>query len=77
MANRPYRLGSRIDVPITAGNRRKSPVRVKFEHSIGIINRTLGFQKVCYRGLARKLHRLEMAAALANLLMACRRLLHA
>jgi IS5 family transposase len=43
----------------------------------GVIKRVFGFQKVCYRGLAKNLHRLEVSAALANLFLSCRRLLNA
>jgi len=75
--NRRYRRGSRIDERIKACNRRKSSVRAKVEHSIGIIKRVFGFQKVRYRGLAKNLHRLEVSAALANLFLARKRLLHA
>ncbi len=75
--NRRYRIGGRIDEQIKACNRRKSSVREKVEHSIGIIKRVFGFQKVRYRGLAKNRHRLEVTAALANLFMARKKLLHA
>lgn len=73
--NRRYRFGGRIDERVKACNRHKSSVRAKVEHSIGIIKRVFGFQKVRYRGLAKNLHRLEVTAALANLFMARRKLL--
>jgi IS5 family transposase len=73
--NQRYRWGKRIDERIKARNRTKSRVRAKVEHSIGIIKRVFGFQKVRYRGLAKNLHRLEVSAALANLYMVRRRLL--
>jgi IS5 family transposase len=73
--NQRYRFGKRIDERIKARNRTKSRVRAKVEHSIGIIKRVFGFQKVRYRGLAKNLHRLEVSAALANLYMVRRRLL--
>src|SRR5580692_10682983 len=60
-----------------AKNRNKSRVRAKVEHTIGVIKRIFGFQKVRYRGLAKNLHRLEVTAALANLFMMRRRLLDA
>jgi IS5 family transposase len=44
---------------------------------IGVIKRVFGFQKVCYRGLAKNLHRLEVTAALANLFTVRRKLLNA
>ena len=58
-------------------NRNKSRIRSKVEHTIGIIKRVFGFQKVRYRGLAKNLHWLEVTAALANLILARKRLLHA
>jgi len=70
-----YRFRGRIDEVIKARNRNKSRVRAKVEHSIGVIKRVFGFQKVRYRGLAKNLHRLEATAALANLFMVRRQLL--
>jgi transposase, IS5 family len=75
--NQRYRWGNRIDERIKATNRNKSRVRAKVEHTIGVIKRVFGFQKVRYRGLAKNLHRLEVTAALANLYMVRRRLLNA
>ena len=75
--NQRYRWGSRIDERIKASNRTKSRIRAKVEHTIGVIKRVFGFQKVRYRGLAKNLHRLEVTAALANLFIVRRRLLHA
>lgn len=75
--NQRYRWGSRIDEQIKATNRNKSRVRAKVEHTIGVIKRVFGFQKVRYRGLAKNLHRLEVTAALANLYTVRRRLLNA
>ena len=75
--NQRYRWGSRIDEAIKATNRTKSRVRAKVEHTIGVIKRVFGFQKVRYRGLAKNLHRLEVTAALANLYTVRRRLLRA
>jgi IS5 family transposase len=75
--NQRYRWGNRIDETIKATNRNKSHVRANVEHTIGVIKRVFGFQKVRYRGLAKNLHRLEVTAALANLYMVRRRLLHA
>jgi transposase, IS5 family len=74
--NQRYRWGDRIDERIKAKNRTKSRVRAKVEHTIGVIKRVFGFQKVRYRGLAKNLHRLEVTAALANLYMVRRRLLN-
>jgi len=75
--NQRYRWGKRIDESVKATNRRKSSVRAKVEHVFGVIKRVFGFQKVCYRGLAKNLHRLEVSAALANLYLSRRRLLNA
>lgn len=75
--NQRYRWGSRIDEAIKATNRTKSRVRAKVEHTIGVIKRVFGFQKVRYRGLAKNLHRLEVTAALANLYTVRRQLLNA
>jgi IS5 family transposase len=75
--NQRYRWGSRVDERVRAMNRRKSSVRSKVEHSIGVIKRVFGFQKVRYRGLAKNLHRLQVTAGLANLFMVRRRLLRA
>jgi len=73
--DRRYRWGKRIDEAVKVKNRNKSRVRAKVEHSIGVIKRVFGFQKVRYRGLAKNLHRLEVTAALANLFMIRRQLL--
>lgn len=75
--NRGYRYHGIVNEAIKAQNREKSRVRAKVEHSIGVIKRVFGFQKVRYRGLAKNLHRLEVTAALANLFMLRRRLLNA
>jgi IS5 family transposase len=75
--NQRYRWGKRIDERIKCVNRTKSSIRSKVEHTIGVIKRVFGFQKVRYRGLAKNLHRLEVTAALANLFIVRRRLLHA
>ncbi|MBV6423237.1 MAG: IS5 family transposase ISCARN107 [Steroidobacteraceae bacterium] len=72
-----YRWGKPIDERIKAVNRTKAIVRSKVEHTIGVIKRVFGFQKVRYRGLAKNLHRLEVTAALANLSLVRRRLLTA
>ena len=56
-------------------NRTKSRVRAKVEHPFGIIKRQFGFTKVRYRGLAKNAHRLFVACALSNLVMARRALL--
>jgi IS5 family transposase len=72
---RRFRLGGWVDENIKARNRERSRVRAKVEHSIGVVKRVFGFQKVRYRGPAKNLHRLEVSAALANLFMVRRQLL--
>ena len=58
-----------------ARNRNKSRGWAKVEHQLGIIKRQLGFTKVRYRGLGKNAHRLVVACALSNLVMAKRTLL--
>ena len=53
-----------------ARNRNKSRVRAKVEHQFGVIKRQFGFNKVRYRGLDKNAHRLFVACALSNLVMA-------
>jgi transposase, IS5 family len=53
-----------------ATNRNKSRVRAKVEHQFAVIKRQFGFNKVRYRGLAKNAHRLFVACALSNLVMA-------
>jgi IS5 family transposase len=75
--NQRFRWGKRIDESVKATNRRKSSVRTKVEQVFGMIKRLFGFQKVCYRGLAKNLHQLDVTAALANVFLSRRRLLNA
>ena len=56
-------------------NRNKSRVRAKVEHQFGIIKRQFGFTQVRYRGLSKNAHRLFVACALSNLVMAKQALL--
>jgi transposase, IS5 family len=58
-------------------NRKRSKVRARAEHAIGVIKRIFGFAKVRYRGLAKNGNRLFVAAALANLYIVRRPLLDA
>jgi len=58
-------------------NRKRSKVRARVEHAIGVIKRVFGFAKVRYRGLAKNGNRLFVAAALANLFTVRRPLLDA
>lgn len=75
--NRRYRCHGTINEVEKAKNRNKSRVRAKVEHVFGVIKNIFGFRKVCYRGLAKNLHRLEVTAALTNLYLVRRRLLAA
>jgi IS5 family transposase len=56
-------------------NRKRSKVRSRVEHTIGVIKRVFGFTKVRYRGLAKNGNRLFVAAALANLYTVRRQLM--
>jgi IS5 family transposase len=51
-------------------NHTKSRVRAKVEHQFAIIKRQFGFSRVRYRGLEKNAHRLFVACALSNLVMA-------
>ena len=51
---------------------RKAGVRAKVEHAFLIVKRDFGFTKTRYRGLAKNLHHLHVAFALANWLMRAR-----
>ncbi|MBC5802778.1 MAG: IS5 family transposase [Candidatus Eremiobacteraeota bacterium] len=55
-------------------NRRESAVRSDVEHAFGIIKGRFGFQKVRYRGIAKNLNRLNVLAALANIVVCKKRL---
>lgn len=58
-----------------ATNRRKSSIRAKVEHPIGVIKRVFGFAKVRYRGMMKNANRFFVTCALANLFMARRSLM--
>jgi hypothetical protein len=51
----------------------KSRVRAKVERASGVIKRAVRLQKVCYRGLAKILQRLNVMAAFANVCLAALR----
>jgi transposase, IS5 family len=67
--------GQLLSTTERAMNRRKSRMRAKVEHPIGVLKRVFGFTKVCYRGLLKNTHRLVVASALANLFIARRHIL--
>ena len=58
-----------------ATNKRKSSVRSYVEHVFGILKGRFGFTKVRYRGIAKNLNRLNVLAALANIVICKKRLL--
>jgi IS5 family transposase len=67
--NRQCKWKHYIDEAIKAKNQTKSRIRSRVEHSIGVIKRVFGFQKVRYRGLAKNGNRLFVTAALANVFL--------
>ena len=56
-------------------NRTKSRVRAYVEHPFRILKCVFGFRKVCYRGIAKNLNRLQVSFALVNLYTKRRHLL--
>jgi hypothetical protein len=75
--NQRYRFGKRIDELEKVRNRTKSRDRPKVEHAFRIIKGIFEFTEVRFRGLAEKLHRLQVTCALANNYMVRWRLLWA
>lgn len=71
---RGYKYLSQVQREI---NRKRSKLRARAAHAIGVIKRIFGFAKVRYRGLAKNGNRLFVAAALANFYMIRRPLLAA
>ena len=67
--NRQCKWKHHIDAAIKAKNRNKSRIRARVEHSIGVIKRVFGFNKVRYRGLAKNANRVFVTAALANIFL--------
>ena len=57
--------------------RLKAQVRAKVEHVFHVVKNLFGFRKVRYRGLAKNTAQLHTLFALANLVLAKRRLLNA
>ena len=55
-------------------NRVHSKTRSRVEHVIGVLKVRFGFSKVCYRSLAKNLHRLQVSFALVNLVTTSKRL---
>ena len=75
--NKRYRRKGVVDEAERARNRKKSRVRSRVEHVIGIVKRVFGFSKVCYRGLEKNANRLFSVCGLANLYMLRKRLCRA
>jgi hypothetical protein len=50
---------------------------VPWSHSIGTIKRVFGYAELCCRRLAKNQQRLWLSSGVANLFIACRKLLHA
>ena len=57
------------------GHSPKSRVRAHVEHPFRILKCVFGFRKVCYRGIAKNLNRLQVSFALVNLYMKRRTLM--
>lgn len=54
---------------------KKSSVRSKVEHVFGVVKRQLGYRRTRYRGLKKQTSKLNIMFALANLILADRKLL--
>jgi IS5 family transposase len=77
LTHQRYRWGERIDEVERAKNRIKSRIRSRVEHPFWVLKGIFKFTKVCYRGLAKNLHRLQVSCGLVNVFMVRRRLLRA
>jgi IS5 family transposase len=65
--NRRTRRGGVVNEAERARNRKKSKVRSRVEHVIGVIKLKFGFTKVRYRGLEKNANRLFATCGLTNL----------
>ena len=72
--HRGSRASALSDVEVSK-NRTKSRVRAYVEHPFRILKCVFGFRKVCYRGIAKNLNRLQVSFALVNLYTKRRQLL--
>jgi IS5 family transposase len=77
LTNRRYRRGGWINERVKACNHRRSSMRAKVEHNIAMIERMFNPRKLRSRGLAKNLHWLQVSAAMASPVLACKRLLYA
>jgi IS5 family transposase len=73
LTNRRYRNRGVVNEAERARNRKKSKVRSRVEHVIGIIKLKFGFTKVRYRGLEKNANRLFATCGLTNLYILRRR----
>jgi IS5 family transposase len=74
--NQRYRWAIQIDEKTEAVNSTKGRIRCRVDPCATSSRRMFGFQKIRYRGLSKNLHRLEVTAAVTNLLLARMSLLH-
>ncbi len=65
--NRRYRNRGVVNEAERVMNRKKSKVRSRVEHVIGVIKLKFGFTKVRYRGLEKNANRLFATCGLTNL----------
>ena len=72
--HRGNRASALSDEEITK-NRTKSRVRAYVEHPFRILRCVFGFRKVCYRGIAKNLNRLQISFSLIKLYMKLRTLM--
>lgn len=70
MTNQQVRKGGATKELERLVNRAKSQVRARVEHVFGVVKRLWGFDKVCYRGLAKNATRSFIALGLANIYLA-------
>lgn len=74
--NKRVRKGEEVDEVQRRKNRKKSRVRARVEHVLGVVKKLWGFTKVRYRGLQKNATRAFTALALANIYL-CRHELRA
>jgi len=71
----PDNRASSLSDKEVAKNRTKSRVRAHVEQTFRILKCVFGFRKVCYRGIAKNLNRLQVSSALVDLYMERRTLM--
>jgi IS5 family transposase len=60
-------LGTQLGMPKEKYEQTKASTRAKVEHPFRIVKQQFGFNKVCYRGIAKNDNKLQTMFALANL----------